>query len=892
MGKKKAQNGRAKQKQKAKAGNTPRTPKANHAQQQMLADSDWDEDTPIHFRGFTQQNSPSSTTLRSANAAPKLRHAGISFVSAGLNTSSLPQPQDPDADIALDHIDSDEDGDEDIDDSLLQTNIMEADIEIPEQGMANMHIHTLQMEIEDDTATAFTSDINVTGIDTSAERRPGDAIMSDGLFVVDTVGDASLTSTSRAHGKRPIKRAPSPARSDSSEEVIVFHGRSKPNIVNDPVTRTSKTAPTPPARSSRTQSPHVTDDLLKALNTTSAPSSLPTSGWGSRPTKQINDTWEAAPETPYWKKSKGRPRPDLGPSAAEIKRFERSPPKESKVQFAESNRKSKEKDMDAEDTVAALQADWKKTLRDKKAMKPEMLELASNESSKPSKSSKRRNKRGRKKDNRAMRAAITSDEDASDGEAAYDDYMQNLKAQLDGADDDDATLLASLSARGRFPPAMMVDGQQMGDDELLPKHSKDGPEPKGDYELDDDSDWEDEDDSEMNPDPDELSTDDSREMDSSDLEDELEYAEREQWKDEDDLRQRRMERMTDEQIARLLAKQEELGMGSDELLLDNGIDISDDGFGDLVAARAGLGDLSKYSFGRSAMSHSMRKHRGDRKENFPDASVLADAVDQYGENGFDIMDFDRPSLRPRKKGRKGQLPEELEMLSDEDLKEELRDHWDNDRGKKAAKKAEREELRREGLLGSGGRKGKADLSQKYPIGMNMKQVHDELRDFLRSDEHRERAFPPMAKIDRKALHEVAMALNLNSQSRGAGKKRFTIVTKTSRTAIYDQGMFNDVMSASTRGFLTNAKATRMAKRNARGSTRGARGGGRGGGLSAATVRHGELVGAGAAEISSNSFGHKMMEKMGWSKGTALGKDRDGLLVPVEQRMRVGTAGLG
>ena len=41
MGKKKAQNGRAKQKQKAKGGNTPRTPRPNYAQQQMLADSDW-----------------------------------------------------------------------------------------------------------------------------------------------------------------------------------------------------------------------------------------------------------------------------------------------------------------------------------------------------------------------------------------------------------------------------------------------------------------------------------------------------------------------------------------------------------------------------------------------------------------------------------------------------------------------------------------------------------------------------------------------------------------------------------------------------------------------------------------------------------------------------------
>lgn len=771
---------------------------------------------------------------------------------------------------------------------------MEADIEISEQGMANMHIQTSHIQFEDDTATASTSDLNTIGVGKSPERRPADVDMSDNLFVVDTVGDASLASKSKANGKRPVKRAPSPARSDSSEEVIVFSGRNKPTIFNNPVTRSAKPTPAPPVRSSRQQSPHVTDDLLNALSTAPRQSTLPPSGWGSRPTKQPsqpNDAWEPAPETPYWKKNKGKPRPDLGPSAAEMKRLEQSPPKDSKVQFA--NPKGKENEKGAEDTIASLQADWKKTLRDKKAAQLDFQELASNESSKSSKSSKRRTKRGRKKDNRAMRAAITSDDDASDSEATYD-YMMNMRAQaaLDGADDVDAALLASLNVDSRFPPAMVVDGKPVSDGELLPRHKKTTSQPEGTYKLNEVSDWEDEDDSEMNPDPDELSSDDSRDMDSSDLEDELEYAQREQWEDEDDLRQRRADRMTDEQVARLLAKQEELGMGSDELILDNGMDISDDGFGDIQAARAGLGDLSKYSFGHATKTPSMRRHRGDRKENFPDASMLADAVDQYGENGFDIMDYERPSLRPRKKGRKGQLPEELEILSDEDLKEELRSQWDTDRGKKAAKKAEREELRREGLLGSAGRKGKADLSQRYPLGMDMKQVHDELRDFLRSDEHRERAFPPMAKIDRKALHEIAMALNLNSNSRGAGKKRFTVVTKTSRTAIYDQGMFNDVIKESTRGFLTNTKATRIAKRNARGSTRGGRGGGRGGGgLDAATVRHGELVGAGAAEISSNSFGHRMMEKMGWSKGTALGKDRDGLLVPVEQRMRVGTAGL-
>ncbi|EME46097.1 hypothetical protein DOTSEDRAFT_22206 [Dothistroma septosporum NZE10] len=45
-------------------------------------------------------------------------------------------------------------------------------------------------------------------------------------------------------------------------------------------------------------------------------------------------------------------------------------------------------------------------------------------------------------------------------------------------------------------------------------------------------------------------------------------------------------------------------------------------------------------------------------------------------------------------------------------------------------------------------------------------------------------------------------------------------------------------------------------------------------------------------MDANNFGQRMMEKVGWSRGTALGKNGEGLLTPLEQRMREGKAGLG
>jgi hypothetical protein len=493
---------------------------------------------------------------------------------------------------------------------------------------------------------------------------------------------------------------------------------------------------------------------------------------------------------------------------------------------------------------------------------------------------KRRGKRGRRRDNRRLRDPIENEEDDDDAvEAAIADYMSNLADQHDGAADDLFATTAHSSALG---PSLVVNGKEIGDDEMLSGHA----------DMMNSSDTSSEDIGPIGLDTDEISSNDEMDysnLDSTELEDELEYTEREQWEDEEDLRQRRRERMTDEQIAKLFAKQEELGIEDDELIIDNGeyMSVTEemDGIGDIV--RAGVG-LATFSSGRSN-KHGMRRrsNRSTGDFTFPDASALADTVEQYGENGFDIMDFDRPSLRPTKKGRKGTLPPELEALSDEDLKENMRSTWANDRRKKSAKKAEREELRMQGLLGTPGRTSKADLSQKYPFGMTTQQIHEELRVFLEDDNQQSRPFPPMAKNDRKELHEIAVVLKLTSKSIGTGKDRFPVLTKTSRTH-YTPEILNRAIDASAKGFLGHGSKT--ARKLSRQTAKAAKGGS--GSTAAAQLRNGEVVGAGAAELGKENFGHRLMEKMGWSKGMALGKGGEGRLEPVEQKVRLGTAGLG
>jgi hypothetical protein len=184
--------------------------------------------------------------------------------------------------------------------------------------------------------------------------------------------------------------------------------------------------------------------------------------------------------------------------------------------------------------------------------------------------------------------------------------------------------------------------------------------------------------------------------------------------EEEDLIQRKISHMSNEKIARLLAKQEELGMGSAEITLFDGDAIEDE---DEI-------QLSKHTFSpvmlpfrkTRAKGWSAKRPRGE----FPAAGLLADAYD-----GFDVMDFDRPSLKRKPKGRKGKLGFDL---SDSEPEASMQMAWDNDRIKKKERRQEREGLRAQGLLGS--KNSKLDLKQKYREGMGIDAVKEEIKSFL------------------------------------------------------------------------------------------------------------------------------------------------------------------
>ncbi|CAI6338939.1 unnamed protein product [Periconia digitata] len=371
------------------------------------------------------------------------------------------------------------------------------------------------------------------------------------------------------------------------------------------------------------------------------------------------------------------------------------------------------------------------------------------------------------------------------------------------------------------------------------------------------------------PAPESSTSEDDSELDELDDEDNDEEEEEDDDDDDD-------ESLDDETLARVLQKQEELGLGSEELLLH----AADEYFKDDWGSISGMDSIS---FSRPNKRRQFRAGGGRRAEpHFPSASAMADALSQDAYGGFDVMDFERPSLRPLKKGRRNKLPPELE---DTEFTEQFREQWDADRAKKRLKKAEREELRKQGLLG---RKGKApDLSVKYSNGADFVDITEEIRSFMASDKQ-SLSLPPMDSRRRAVIHQLVDYIGLSSKSRGAGANRFTVLAKTRRSVAFDDDAFDALIDQKRfRSRWGRVDTTPRGPKQAKGKGASGRAG-----RPNVGYKDGDVVGASAPELGPENRGRALLEKMGWSKGMALGAhENKGILQPIAHVVKTNRAGL-
>lgn len=144
----------------------------------------------------------------------------------------------------------------------------------------------------------------------------------------------------------------------------------------------------------------------------------------------------------------------------------------------------------------------------------------------------------------------------------------------------------------------------------------------------------------------------------------------------------------------------------------------------------------------------------------------------------------------------------------------------------------------------------------------------------------------MDKHARKMIHDLANKFNIKSKSIGNADTRRPTLYRTKRTQQYSAASFDQAVNRMNRRYFP-----RLDARRGQGAPRTV-GFGRTS-MAAATVQDGEIVGATAPELGIENRGRTMLEKMGWSKGTALGAtDNKGILQPVSHAMKRSKAGLG
>ncbi|KAI9708531.1 MAG: hypothetical protein M1820_003993 [Bogoriella megaspora] len=839
--------------------------------------------TTFSLRDAARNTERHSGSTLSTHQNVSLRYQSMKFVSGGSMGSTLPQDDESNSD-----------------DLLAKPAVDMAS----QSGQDVPHAAFAALEIGPQLDGTAESKVSAEQVGHSHSEASGENT-SQLLFVEDKVGDASLKPTDVTS---PFVRAPSPTPSNSSDEEIIFKGRGAAYIASKDkhpiglgqdytetfvvphVADAEQSKPdspdlwrpsTPPEATSTSIKPTDNELAKKGVDEVKKPS-WDNSGtkWSHREDKTANNIRarkvplhnkpnakaEKQPRAPSWddsgtkwshKQNRSANKPYTGKNQVPLHGASNFPSsRRSKSARKSQNRALRDLDEDVfEDYISNMIANGEDDLIDRH-LQPTPRVLALDEAQDPAP------QHGQTTEDRQRHRPHGAADRLGGWEASgFNDFdAMSTSAEPFG---DASMILRKRTRPGGVQYLVVHTGEVVDEARWRPVHTITGTEElrlvaefeeensqRLEYDIGNTSDDSDED----SNDGEFTSKFGLTDIDDSEDEEDGEGDEYEDYRDEEDLIERRKARLTDERIARILAKQEELGIDSKDIVLfDEDFDDGED---------SGWASTKKRNKTGLRRTHSGRRYEQEQP---------------YGD--FDVMDFERPSLQPPSKKN---FPDVAFNLSDDEMIQQMQDAWENDRRKKAVRKQEREQLRAEGLLLEG-KTGKVDLAAKYRQGMNLYQVKEELRIFLQSSQD-SKAFPPMEKNGRELLHAAASIFKINSKSRGNGNARFTVLTKTKRTRPFDDGVWQ-MKSGRFHKMSRHIGPVPQAKTPQRGGFAGNNPGD--------SYRDGDIVGSGAAELGVDNRGRAMLEKMGWSKGMALGSvENKGILQPIEQVMKRTRTGLG
>ncbi|GMF62461.1 unnamed protein product [[Candida] boidinii] len=226
---------------------------------------------------------------------------------------------------------------------------------------------------------------------------------------------------------------------------------------------------------------------------------------------------------------------------------------------------------------------------------------------------------------------------------------------------------------------------------------------------------------------------------------------------------------------------------------------------------------------------------------------------------MDPLEIGTKTLHKKGKGSKAKL--DLDHIQDTELKQNLLNQYlyrtSNKKKKKSDKGAKAEAAK---LIGN-------DLLEKYPFVIHIWEMKDEFDEFLQDTNRNALRFPPLDPHGNKILSKLCECYNMLARKLGNPSVKYVVAVKNKRTyrKIPD---YNAVSRMMKQRPVFHRKDVKRAPEEVASENKSRRKNG----INKAHVIEGQVVGAEAPEIGKENIGHKLLEKLGWKKGDALGSD--------------------
>jgi len=203
-----------------------------------------------------------------------------------------------------------------------------------------------------------------------------------------------------------------------------------------------------------------------------------------------------------------------------------------------------------------------------------------------------------------------------------------------------------------------------------------------------------------------------------------------------------------------------------------------------------------------------------------------------------------------------------------------------------------------------------DYDGPYTMGtISFRQYNREIKAFINDDIEDSLEFDPMPPLPRKFLHELAHQYGLKSKSAGQGRDRHCVLYKTERSCLprnvkalgklvdrADQAvLWMDKSVTKGKKFTQASVPSDVKEGRVRPGKKGKKSKDSNSELApSAKPAIGTVIGKNAKPISEDNIGNKLLQKLGWKPGQALGHEAssNGILLPVEAVVRGKRTGLG